>query len=45
MKSIILAGALFLAAFTNKTFAADTKVSSLVLHAFETTFINTANAQ
>jgi hypothetical protein len=45
MKSIILAGALFLAALTSKTFAADTKVSYLVLHAFETNFSNAANAQ
>jgi hypothetical protein len=45
MKSIILAGTLFLAALTSKTFAADTKVSSLVLHAFETSFSQAGNAQ
>jgi hypothetical protein len=45
MKSIILAGALFLAALTSKTFAADIKVSPLVLHAFETSFKGATDVQ
>lgn len=45
MKSIILAGAFMLAALTNKTFAADPKVSPIVLQAFNMSFSHASNAQ
>ena len=45
MKSIILAGALMLATLTSNTFAADAKVSPVVLEAFKTSFTNVSEAQ
>lgn len=45
MKSILLAGALLLAALTSKTFAADGKITPLVQQAFKTSFENAFDAQ
>ena len=45
MKSIFLAAALMLAALTSKTFAADVKITPLVLQSFKNSFKEASDAQ
>jgi hypothetical protein len=45
MKSLLLAGALFLAALTTQSFANDVKVTHAVMQSFKSTFTNASNVQ